>query len=190
MRKKTKNKDSYKDCWVYILLLTTLVILTESLKYYSFPIAGVSLSYSIFLLPFVYFITNYIDKKYDYKKAISSIAISGVLFVCYSAIISFGLGQRLILSSISGEFIGYVISQLVNLTIFNFIQNNTKSPLLLIYLNYIFSLIVYYMFYTLIYLKMILLDQYWKGYFLTLIIQIIICIPIAIVDKKIKRGIE
>ena len=46
------------------------------------------------------------------------------------------------------------------------------------------------MFYTLIYLKMILLDQYWKGYFITLTIQIIICIPIAIIDKKIKRGIE
>lgn len=190
MKKKIMERDNYKDYWVYILLLTTLVILTESLKYYTFPIAGVSLSYSIFLLPFLYLITNYIDKKYDYKKAVSSIAISGVLFVCYSAIISFGLGQRLILSSISGEFIGYVISQLVNLTIYTFLQNNTKSPLLLIYLNYIFSLIVYYTFYTLIHLKMILIDQYWQGYFLTLIIQIIICIPIAIVDKKIKRGME
>lgn len=190
MKKKLRKKDEYRDCWIYILLLSTLVILIESLKYYTFTIVGVSLSYSIFLLPLTYFLTNYIEKKYDYKKAISAIAISGVLFVCYSAIISFGLGQRLILSSISGEFIGYVISQLVNLTIFNFLQNNTKSPLLLIYLNYIFSLIVYYMFYTLIYLKMILLDQYWKGYFITLTIQIIICIPIAIIDKKIKRGIE
>ena len=190
MSRKKKEEKYYDDCWMYILLLSTLVILLESLKNYTFKIAGVHLTYSLFLLPFVYFIVNYIAKKYDYKKAIASIAISGVLFVSFSAIMSFALGERLILSSVSGEFCGYVVSQFVNLTIYMFLLNNTKSPILLIFLNYLFSLIIYYMFYTLIYLKLITLDTFWTGYFITLGIQFIICIPIAITDKKIKRGRE
>ena len=158
--------------------------LVESLLYF------LSFSYSLFLLPFVYFIVDYIAKKYDYRKAIASIAISGVMFVCFSAIMSFAMGESLILTSVSGEFCGYVVSQFINLTIYVFLLNNTKSPYILVLLNYVFSLIVYYMFYTLIYLNMIVLDEFWKGYFITLIIQFIICIPMTIVDKKIKRGRE
>ena len=188
--KVVKRKVEYEDndCWMYVLILTTLTILLESLKTYTFKLAGVSLTYSIFLLPFVYFITNYITKKYDYKKTVAAIAISGVVFVSYSAIMSFALGEKLLFTSISGEFCGYVISQFINLTIYVFILNNTKSPLSLVFLNYVFSLIVYYMFYTLIYLNVLVLDTFWKGYFLTLIFQIPLCYLIAMYDIKIKKG--
>lgn len=189
-RLKKKEDPIYNDCWMYILLLTTLVIFIESLKEYTFQLVGVHLTYALFPLPLIYLMTNYIAKKYDYKKAVSAIAISGVLFVCFTATISFALGERLVLSSVSGEFCGYVISQLVNLTIYMFLLNNTKSPYSLIYLTYLFSLIIYYMFYTLIYLNLIIVESYWKGYFITLGIQIILCIPIAYIDKKIARGRE
>lgn len=189
---KQKKKDDiiYNDCWMYILLLTTLVILIESIKNYSFKIFGVYLSYSIFLLPLVFFLSNYITKKYDYKKAIAAIAISGVMFVCFQAIMSFAIGRQLALSNLSGEFCAYVVSQFVNLTIYVFLLNNTRSPGILIYLTYLFSLIVHYMFYTLIYLNMIILDNFWEGYMITLLIQAVICLPIAIADKSIKRGKE
>lgn len=187
MTRKKKEED-YNDCWMYILLLTTLVILLESLKTYTFQVAGVHLTYAVFLLPLIYLLANYITKKYDYKKTVAAIAISGVLFVSFVAVISFALGERLILTSLTGEFCGYVISQFVNLTIYMFLLNNTKSPFILILLTYLFSLIVYYMFYTLIYLNMITLDTYWKGYFITLGIQTILCIPISYIDKKIARG--
>lgn len=189
-RVKKKEDSIYNDCWMYILLLTTLVIFIEALKEYTFQLAGVRLTYALVPLPLIYLLTNYITKKYDYKKAVSAIAISGVLFVCFTATISFALGERLILSSISGELCGYVISQLVNLTIYMFLLNNTKSPYILIYLTYLFSLIIYYMFYTLIYLNLIIVDSYWKGYFITLGIQTLLCIPIAYIDKKIARGRE
>ncbi len=183
MAKKTNN---YEDCWIYILLLTTLTILLESLKSYTFTIAGTNLTYAIFLLPGIYFISNYIAKKYDYKKAVSAIAISGVMFVSFSAIMAFALGERLILTNVSGEFCAYVVSQFTNLSIYMFIINNTKSTYPLVFLNYLFSLIVYYMIYTLIYLYRISLDTFWIGYFITLGIQFIICIPLSIWDNKIK----
>lgn len=188
--KRRKKEELYNDCWLYILLLTTLVILLGSLKSYTFKIFGVSLTYSLLLLPLVYFLANYITKKYDYKKTIAAIAISGVMSVCFVAIMSFALGKNLMLSSLSGEFCAYVVSQFINLTIYQFLLNNTDSPGILIFLTYLFSLIVYYMFYTLIYLNMIILDNFWEGYLLTIAIQFFVCIPIAIIDKLTKRGKE
>ena len=188
--KKKKEDKIYNDGWIYVLLLTTLAILSESIKNYTFQVASVELSISLFLLPFTYLILNYITKKYSVKKAIASIAISGVIFVCFSAIMSFLVGELGFLSNVAGEFCGYVVSCFMNLMIYVFLLNNTKQPILLVYLNYIFSLLVYYLFYTLIYLNMILLDNYWKGFFITLFLQAIIIIPITIVDHKIKRGRE
>lgn len=188
--KRKKSDKYYDDSWMYILLLTTLVILLESLKSYMFKISDVYLTYSIFLLPLVYFLANYITKKYDYKKTVVAISVSGVMSVGFVAVMAFALGKQLMLSSLSGQFCGYVISQFVNLIIYSFLLNNTNSPGILVFLTYLFSLIIYYMFYTLIYLNMIILDNFWAGYLLTLAIQFVICIPITIIDKKVKRGRE
>lgn len=185
--KKNKEKKN-NDSWIYILLLTTLLILTESLKNYYFKVMDVKLSYSLFLLPIAYFLINYIAKKYDYKKAIAAIAISGVLFTSFSIIMAYVLESRYILRSVSGEFCSYVASSFINLTIYMFLLNNTESPRLLVLFNYIFSLVIYYMFYTLIYLNMIIFDTYWIGYFITISIQLFICIGLTIVDSKVKRG--
>ena len=187
-RVKKKIKEySYDDCWMYILLLTTLVIFMEALKSYTFKIDGVNLTYSLLLMPLMYFIVNFITKKYDYKKSIAAIAISGVIFVCFIALMSFTLGEKLMLGNISGEFCAYIVSQFINLTLYLFLIDNTDSPFILIILNYMFAFIVYYLFYTLIYLNAINLDSYWTGYFITLGIQFIICIPIVYFDIRIKR---
>lgn len=190
MEKKKKTlEEEYNDCWIYMLLLTTVVILKESVKSYYFMIRGSMISYSIFLLPVVFFIVNYIEKKYDYKKAIAAIAISAVTAISYTAIISFAMGKRLILTSLTGDFCGYVASQFVNLTIYNFLLNNTKSPYILVFLTYLFSIIVYYMIYTLIHLNLVIADGYWTKYFITMIIEFVLCLPVSYLDKKIKRGL-
>ena len=191
MKKNKKKEDEiYNDCWLYVLLLTTLVVLIESIKKYTFSICHTNLTYGIFLLPIQYFIASYIAKKYDYKKAIASIAISGVILVCFSAIISFFLKESLILTNVSGEFFGYVISQFVFLQIYFFLLNNTKFPPIIVYLDYMFSIFTFYIFYTLVYINHINLNHYWTGFFLTMLIQGIICIGLVYLDCKIKRGQE
>ncbi|MDD5888292.1 MAG: hypothetical protein PUC82_02255 [bacterium] len=184
-----KAKKTYDDSWMYILLLTTLTILLYSLSTYKFSIAGITLTYSVLGLPLIFFITNYITKKYNYAKAISAISISGVSMVLFILIMNFVLGKSTILSSMSGHFCGYVISQFVNLMIYYFILQNTSAKPLLVFLTYLFSLIVFYMFYTLIYLNMVVEANYWKGYFISLGLQSVICLVLTIIDNKlIKRG--
>lgn len=187
---KNKKEEYYQDSWIYIFLLTTLVILIESLKTYSFSFKGFSLSYTIFLLPFTYLISNYITKKYGSKKCILGISISSLFLVIFYITMTFAMAEQIDFNSITGDFCGYIISQLVNLTIYNFLLNNTNSPIYIVYLSYLFSIVIYYLFYTLIYLDMIILDNYWGTYLLTIGIDSLICIPITIIDKKIKRGLE
>lgn len=177
-------------CWVYILLLSTIVILGQSLKGYTFSLENVTLTYSIFILPFVYFIANYIAKKYGYGKAIVGISISGVVMVLFGLIMSFATGQGFSFYDVCGDFCGYVISQLVNLTIYEFLLNNTTTPFILMFLTYVFSLVVFNLFYTLIYMDTLIFDNYWISYFSALIFQGIVCFLLTFFDGNIKRGIE
>ena len=176
--------------WVYVLLLSTIVILAQSLKDYTFSFDNVTLTYSIFIIPIIYFVTNFITKKYGYSKSIIGISISGVALVVFSFLMSFVIGQDFNFYDICGGFCGYVISQFVNLTIYQYILLNTTGSFILIYLTYLFAFVVNYLFYTLIYMNLLVLDNYWVSYFATLILQGVLCFLLVFFDINIKRGIE
>ena len=176
--------------WVYVLLLSTIVILAQSLKDYTFSFDNVTLTYSIFIIPIIYFVTNFITKKYGYSKSIIGISISGVALVVFSFLMSFVIGQNFNFYDICGGFCGYVISQFVNLTIYQYILLNTTGSFILIYLTYLFAFVVNYLFYTLIYMNLLVFDNYWVSYFATLILQGIMCFLLVFFDVNMKRGIE
>ena len=180
---KKKNND---DLWIYVSILSALMIFAEALKSCIFRVAYVDLTYSIFLLPVSFFLVNYIARKYDYRKAIAAIAISSVMFASFSGIMSFVFVEKLMISSVIGEVCAYVISQLISLFLYLYIISNHKTKYALILLNYIFALVIFYMIYTLIYLNIIVGDTYWLGYFITLVIQLVICIFLTLFEKKIK----
>lgn len=192
MRKKlTKEqiKDLNNDFWIYTMLLSTLVILIESLKTYMITIKDTPITLAIFLVPAMYFIANYITKKFGFMRTIFSIGISTVSLVGFVAIMYFIIGGQLNFSLINGQLVGYVISQLVNLFIYCFLLNNTTTPWPLLLINYLFALIVFYMVYTVMQADMIIKTTFWMGYFITLGIQFVEAIILTIIDKQIKRGL-
>lgn len=176
--------------WVYVLLLSTIVILAHSLKDYTFYVENLSLTYAIFILPIVYFVTNYITKKYGYAKSVIGIAISGLLLVLFALVMSFVIGRNFSFYDISGEFCGYVVSQFVNLTIYQFLLVNTTGLFILTFLTYMFAFVVYYLFYTLLYMNLLVFDNYWVSYFSTLILQGMLCLLLTFFDVHIKKGLE
>ena len=188
MKKKNISiEEKYEEFWIYILLLTTLVIFLSSLKSYTFTLMGVELTYAVFFLPLIYFVANYITKMFDYKKTVAAIAISGVMSICFLAIISFAMGKNLILTKNSADFCGYVVSQFFNLTIYQLLLANKKTTLINLFIVNLLSLIIFYLFYTLINLKELTYSSYWLGYGLTIVIQGIICIPLTILDFNVKK---
>ena len=86
-----RKKKEPDDSWLYILLISTVVILGEALKSYTFTIKGITLTYTIFVIPIIYLLTNYITKKYSYTKGVSAICLSTVAFVVFTYAIGYGL---------------------------------------------------------------------------------------------------
>lgn len=185
----TKTRKKYNDSWMYILLLSTLVILTESVKTFNFSLFNVEITTAIFLIPLIYAITNYITKKYGFRRTLIGIVTSAISVVLFVLIMNFAIGKEMDFGSLSGGLLGYLISQLVNTMIYKFLLVNTNSPYILVLLNYIFGYIVFYMIYTIVHLDMIILDTFWKSYFIVLGIQAIMSIGLAVLDKKILVGI-
>lgn len=187
---KTKKSVKYNDSWMYILLLSTIVILGESLKTYTFNLLGVNLTYVIFLLPFIFMVTNYITKKYGFKRTLTSIIISSISLIAFVLLMNFAIGKTFTISSISGGLAGYLVSQTINTMIYKFLLVNTNSPYLLVLLNYVFGYIVFYMLYAIVRMDLVIADTFWIGYFITLLIQTIISMVLASIDKKIKVGMS
>lgn len=185
----TKTRTKYNDCWMYILLLSTLVILTESIKTFNFNLFNVEITYAIFSIPIIYAITNYITKKYGFRRTLTGIIVSAISVVLFVIIMNFAIGRTIEFGSLIGGLLGYLISQIANTMIYKFLLVNTNSPYILVLLNYIFGYIVFYMIYTIIHLDMIILDTFWISYFVVLVIQSIMSIGLALLDKKILVGI-
>ena len=187
------KKDAiYNDSWIFTLLLSTLLILAESVKTYTFTLPNITprLSYSIILIPIIYLILNYITKKYGSKKSISSMCLSAVAVIVYLLIMTFALNQTFSIKPISGELCAYLISSMANIIIYNYLLNNSTLPWLLIFINYMCSCTIFHMFYTIIYLESVTTAHFWQSYFITLGIELIIVLIISIFDKTIKRGRE
>ena len=185
---KEELQDMYNDSWIYIMLLSTIVILTESLKNYTFVLTT-KITYAIFLIPVILLITNFITKKYGYKRSLLAIAISTLSLIVFVAIMYFAIGINFSFSIISGQVVGYLICQLVNLFIYCFILNNTSSPYILVLINYLFALISFYLAYTVMQADLVIGNKFWNGYFITLVIQLAELTIITLFDKSIKRGL-
>lgn len=182
------KKKLYDDSWMYILLLTTLIILTESIKGYTFNLLGCNITFSVILIPLVFIISNFITKKYNHKKTIFAIAVSTLCLIAYLFIMCFAIGKEFIISDIMGEVIAYLVAQTINLILTSFLMYNTKPNIILIFSVYLISLVLFYMTYTLVNLNTMSLDNYWQTYLIAMGINGIICIPLAIIDKYIKLG--
>ncbi len=189
-KKMTKEElqEMYNDSWIYIMLLSTIVILTESLKNYTFVLTT-KVTYAIFLIPVILLITNYITKKYGFKRSLLAIAISTLSLIAFVAIMYFAIGINFSFSIVSGQVVGYLVCQLVNLFIYCFLLNNTSSPYILVLINYIFSLIAFYLAYTVMQADLVIGKDFWGGYFITLVLQLVEIIVITLFDKSIKRGL-
>lgn len=189
-KKMTKEElqEMYNDSWIYIMLLSTIVILTESLKNYTFVLTT-KVTYAIFLIPVILLITNYITKKYGFKRSLLAIAISTLSLIAFVAIMYFAIGINFSFSIVSGQVVGYLVCQLVNLFIYCFLLNNTSSPYILVLINYIFALIAFYLAYTVMQANLVIGKDFWGGYFITLVIQLVEIIIITLFDKNIKRGL-
>jgi membrane protein len=182
--KKRVVKKEEVGSWVYILLLTSVTILGWVLGKFDFSIGKTTLTIAVFAYPFRYFIANIITKKYGYKETMNGISYSACLLLLFAIVASL-LGQHDVdYVPLTGELFGYMLSQMINLSIYYYLLINTKNDKITYLGSYIAAMLVDTLVSMLFASRLVVLASFWKTYFVTILIQAIISIFLIYFDDK------
>ena len=86
-----KRKKKKEDPFIYVLILSLLVVLSLVLSFYKVY----SVSFGTLIVPLIIYITNYIYNNYDYKETLNSCLISILMVVLYLFLL-YNLEDRII----------------------------------------------------------------------------------------------
>ena len=182
--KKRVVKKEEVGSWVYILLLTSVTILGWVLGKFDFSIGKTTLTIAVFAYPFRYFIANIITKKYGYKETMNGISYSACLLLLFAIVASL-LGQQDIdYVPLTGELFGYMLSQMINLSIYYYLLINTKDDKMPYLGSYILAMLADTLVSMLFASRLVILTSFWRTYFVTIFIQTIISIILIYFDDK------
>ncbi len=194
MARKSKkmliNMEVNRLTYAYTFLLSAAVVFILSLKSFTFNILGNSISYAIFIMPFLYFLVELIVKEIGYKPAKVAILTSTVVVYISSILIDVMFGVKFSILNYFGVTFAYFLSQFLNLSIYYYMLDNYKTPLFFVILNMIFSLLVHNMLYMLFTTGMVFTNTFWLSYMLIVVLQFMICVVLSVIINLVKQGIE
>ena len=184
MSKKRVVKKEEVGSWVYILLLTSITILGWVLGKFDFSIGKTTLTIAVFAYPFRYFVANIITKKYGYKETMNGICYSAFLLLFFALVASL-LGQKDVdYIPLTGELFGYMLSQMINLSIYYYLLINTNNDKFPYLGSYILAMLADTLVSMLFASRLVVLASFWRTYFVTIFIQAIISIFLIYFDDK------
>lgn len=186
--KQVEKKEIREHFGVYLFLLSTVLICLHVMGRFELTIANITVGFSTLLFPTVYFISNIITKKFDFKKTIIAILTSSIamlLFVYLSKYLNTKVVDYFV---IYGEIFAYIISQLLNLLVYYYLLVNTDLKSRWVYLTYLCSIMAYYFIAILFSTRIIITDTFWITFFCSVVLSAIIAIMYAFYDSMIPRG--
>ncbi len=196
-RKKKKNVKSRidiekynNDVFMFSILLSVICILAVSLKSYQFTVLGNTLPFSLFVVPFIIFISNYITKKFGFKNSLFSICVSSLIIIAFLLLIYNLTNREASIFEMFGLTVTYFGSLFVNLLIYYYVIFNMTSKSIMIGLNYVFICFLNSFLYLLFFHEMVLSNSLWMQLTISFIIQFIISIGLIYCDRKIERGVN
>ena len=184
MTKKRVVKKEEVGSWVYILLLTSVTILGWVLGKFDFSIGKTTLTIAVFAYPFRYFIANIITKKYGYKETMNGISYSACLLLLFAIVASLFGQHDVDYVPLTGELFGYMLSQMINLSIYYYLLINTKGDKISYLGSYIAAMLTDTLVSMLFASRLVILASFWRTYFVTILIQVIISIFLIYFDDK------
>lgn len=190
VHEKVYEKGTHEYFPVYLFLLSTVLICLHVMSRFTIDMGDVTLSYAVILFSTVYFITNVITKKFDFKKAIMAIVLSSIFMMIFIWLSQYLNAKVLDFYIIFGQLFAYVISQLLNLIIYYYLLVNTILKARWIYMSYLFALSAYYFISILFANRVVMTDLFWPTFFCSVLLSGILAIMYAFYDSLIKRGAE
>ena len=182
-RKQVTKKEEVSS-WTYILLLTAVAILGWVLGNFDFNIGKASLTVAVFVYPLRYFVANIITKKYGYKETMNGISYSACLMLLFIIVVSLLAQKDIDYIPVTGEVFAYLASQMINLTLYYYLFMNTDNNKLAVLATYVFAMLVDNLISMLFISRMVMVDAFWRTYFVTILIEVIISIILINFDNK------
>lgn len=137
-RKKKKQKE---DIFIYILLLSTLSVLSVVLNMYKLYI----ISFDILIIPIIIYFVNYLSKKFEFKETLNACLISTLMIVLY-LFLFYNLENRIInIIEVFKYIFIYFLLVYLNLITNKYIKNNYLKILLNIVLVVIYFVLHYFL---------------------------------------------
>lgn len=192
-KKKKKNNFSLeikKLTVAYTFLLSALAIFIVSLNSFKFNLFGNNISYSIFILPLLYFVVNVILKEIGDRSAKIAIFVSTIVLYFAGLLTDILFGIDVNLFKYFGLVLAYFVSQFLNFSIYYYMLGNYRTPLLLVIFNLIFCLLVNNMLYMLFSLNMVFTSTFWSSYLIIICLQSLISAILAIILGFIEQGLD
>ena len=174
----------------YTFLLCSMTILFVALNSFKFYIFNGSTNYSIFILPFLFFLVDAIVKEVGYKAGAISLIASGITIGAISVIVDLIFGVQFSILKYIGIMFSYLLSQFINLSVYYYMLGNYSTPYFFVVLNYIFVILVYNMLYMLFVEKLVFSNSFWNIYMIIVVIQILISMICGIILKFIRQGVD
>ncbi len=199
-KKKTSSRQSSKitkkELENKFLLLTFLLagfaVLITTLNNYSFTIMSYNINYSVFIIPILILVSNYITKKLGFDYSLKSILMVSLIVVAFTILLYDLLLRQVNLYELCANTLSVLISLFINLAVYYYIITNIdiNKEKFYIYLNYIFTTIIFHIIYMLFMNNLTIGDEFWKLYFISIFFEILLSVVTLYFDLKIKRGIE
>lgn len=187
--KKIVDKDIVELMGAYIFLLASCLLLVQILDNFKVTILYVDTTYKMLMFPVLFFITNAITKKFGFRSATKSIVIATFAGFIFSAFLNILLLNKIDVFITLGDLIGFLVAMFINLSIYYYLLINTKMTVFPIIATYTFSLLINNLTSMLFKYNMIYSEFFWQEYLILIIVQLILVLPLSVIDNKIKRGI-
>ncbi|MBP3799404.1 MAG: hypothetical protein ILA19_00340 [Bacilli bacterium] len=171
------------------LLCATLMFLYAAREIF-IDYSQVKLSVMSMLFPSVYFLSCITNKDLGYKEGVKAVVISTIVLLTYGSLTNFIITGSFQITSILSIGLGYFMTQSVCLSIYNYFLVNTRLPIFLVIVNYIFCCLIFNMIYMLFNYRGAMTESFWLEYLLLIIIQTVFAIVLGIVDSAVERGID
>ncbi len=189
-KKEEINLEVNNLTLAYTFLLSTLIIFVKSLESFKLVLFDNTVSFSIFAIPFVYFLVDVILKEIGLKPAKIATFCSIIVLIIVTLVTDNIFGFEFNFLSFFGIVLAYFISQFLNISIYYYMLSNYKTPLFLVFFNMVFCLLVNNMIYMFFSMNMIFNNTFWASYIIIICIQVLICMILTIILNLVEQGIE
>ena len=172
---------------VNIMLLSSFTYLFSILISYTFIYKSNSITYSIFILPIIFLILNYINENNTTKNSFITIISSLLIIFLLTILVNFTIGSNINFIFLIKLIRILFIVEFINIILYIFFKNKTNLNYIILFIHYLLLFILFDFIYILFYINTFTFSYFIKNYIIIIIIQVFLSLIVGLLDKLLLK---